>query len=157
MPIPREKLRLSPDELDDLLRRERTARVATAAPDGSPHVIPMWFVWHEGAVWVNSLIRSRRTRDIDRGSKAAVCVDAGVEYGELRGAVLYGSFEEAGGPALDQIREMFGAKYWGGIAVPAVRSHRWLKLRPERVVSWDFRKIPTGGDQRLEALRKPAP
>lgn len=155
MPVPREKLRLSPAEIDELLAAERTARVATVSPDGGPHVIPMWFVWRDGELWINSLIRSRRTRDVDAGSPASVCVDAGVEYGELRGVVLYGSFEAADDAAgIDDIRAEFGRKYWHGIDVPALRSHRWMKMRPDRVVSWDFRKIPTGGDKRLEALNE---
>ncbi|MGH2830494.1 MAG: pyridoxamine 5'-phosphate oxidase family protein [Actinomycetota bacterium] len=155
MPIPREKLRLSASELDELLATERTARVATAGPDGVPHVIPMWFVWRDGVMWVNSLIRSRRTRDITHGSQAAVCVDAGTEYAELRGAVLYGRFEPADdAPELEVVREEFGRRYWGGVTVPPVRSHTWLRLKPERIVSWDFRKIPSGADRRLDALEK---
>lgn len=152
MPIPREQLRLRPEELEELLASEHTARVATVGPDGSPHLIPMWFVWREGAVWCNSLIRSRRTRDIEHGSRAAVCVDTGAHYGELRGAVLYGAFERADeDPDLPAVKEAFAGKYWGGTEVPEVRSHRWLKLVPERLVSWDFRKIPRGRDPRLEA------
>ncbi|HEX9696516.1 MAG TPA: pyridoxamine 5'-phosphate oxidase family protein [Actinomycetota bacterium] len=159
MPVPREKLRLTPDEIDELLRVERTARVATVSPDGWPHVIPMWFVWRDGTLWINSLIRSRRTRDVEHGSRSSACVDTGVEYGELRGAVLYGTFETADDdPAIDsgidEIRAEFGRKYWHGIDVPALRSHRWMKMRPERIVSWDFRKIPAGGDKRLEALEE---
>jgi nitroimidazol reductase NimA-like FMN-containing flavoprotein (pyridoxamine 5'-phosphate oxidase superfamily) len=155
VPIPRERLRLNPEELEELLAAERTARVATSGPDGWPHVIPMWFVWRDGTLWVNSLIRSRRTRDIQHGSPAAVCIDSGTEYQELRGAVLYGRFEPADDAAeLDEIRAEFGRRYWQGIQVPALRSHTWLRLKPERVVSWDFRKIPTGGDKRLEALEQ---
>jgi len=153
MPIPREKLRLSPAEIDELMRTEHTARVATASQEGSPHVMPMWFVWDGVAVWVNSLIRSRRTRDIEHGSQAAVCVDTGTEYGQLRGAVLYGRFEVADEhPDSQAIRRAFGEKYWNGIEIPPVRSHTWLRLVPERIVSWDFRKIPAAADKRLDAL-----
>lgn len=152
MPIPREQLRLTSGELDELLGTERVLRAGTVSPDGSPHVVPLWFVWHGGAVWVTSLIRSRRTRDVRAGSPAALCVDAGVSYGELRGAVLYGRFAEAGGaPGVAAAKAAFAAKYWGGTDFPDVRSHVWLRLEPERIASWDFRKIPAGRDRRLEA------
>ncbi|MHB8513030.1 MAG: pyridoxamine 5'-phosphate oxidase family protein [Actinomycetota bacterium] len=156
MPIPREKLRLTPSEIDDLLRSERTARVGTTSSDGYPHVMPMWFVWDGAALWINSLIRSRRTRDFEHGSKAAVCIDTGIEYGELRGAVLYGVFENGESHAsITDIRRSFGEKYWNGIEIPALRSHTWLRLVPERIVSWDFRKIASAGsDKRLEALEQ---
>lgn len=155
MPIPRSQLRLTPEELDELLGSERTLRAATVGADGSPHVVPLWFVWHAGAIWVNNLRRSRRSRDIAAGSQAALCADTGVQYGELRGAVLYGRFEEAAGsPALREAQAAFATKYWGGAEVPEIKSHVWIRLVPDRVASWDFRKIPAGRDKRLEAARE---
>lgn len=155
MPIAREELRLTPAELDDLMSSTRTLRVGTVSSDGWPHVVPLWFIWQDGTIWINSLKRSKRARDVEAGSPVALCIDVGVEYQELRGAVLYGRFQDVSDddPSLTAIRSMFGAKYWGGIDVPALRSHQWLRLTPERTVSWDFRKIPAGRDKRLEAVR----
>jgi nitroimidazol reductase NimA-like FMN-containing flavoprotein (pyridoxamine 5'-phosphate oxidase superfamily) len=144
MPLPRSMLRMTDEELNELLATERTARIGTAAPDGEPHVAPLWFVWHDGALWFNSLKRSRRSSDVEAGSRAAVCVDAGHEYAELRGAVLYGKFEEAGD--VPEVRQLFGNKYFNGIQVPIAKSHRWLVLRPDKIVSWDFKKIPGNAD-----------
>jgi hypothetical protein len=110
----------------------------------------MWYVWLDGALWVNSLIRSRRAHDVAAGSRVAVCVDAGHDYAELRGAVLEGSFVPGEADlALPRARAAFADKYWGGNEMPPTRSHEWLKLVPDRVVSWDFRKIPAGRDPRL--------
>jgi nitroimidazol reductase NimA-like FMN-containing flavoprotein (pyridoxamine 5'-phosphate oxidase superfamily) len=152
MPIPREQLRLTEEELDDLLRAERTLRAATVSPDGWPHVVPLGFVWRDGVVWINNLRRSKRSRDVREGSPVALCVDAGVAYQELRGAVLYGRFEAADNePALEAVKAAFAKKYWGVDAIPDLKSHQWLRLRPDRIVSWDFRKIPSGRDRRLDA------
>jgi nitroimidazol reductase NimA-like FMN-containing flavoprotein (pyridoxamine 5'-phosphate oxidase superfamily) len=154
MPISREALRLTPEELDLLLATERVAHVATADTEAGPHVMPLWFVWADGALWMNSLIRSRRTRDIADDARVAVCIDGGEQYVELRGAVLYGRFEQAPeGPDLEAAKTAFAEKYWGGSEVPSIRSHTWLKLVPERMVSWDFRRIPAGRDKRLEAAK----
>src|SRR5258708_21975866 len=114
MPIPREQLRLTDPELEELLRSERTLHVATSSADGWPHVVPLWFVWRDGAVWINNLRRSKRSRDISEGSPVALCVDTGVEYQQLRGAVLYGRFEAAGGDAaLEPVKAEFARKYSG--------------------------------------------
>jgi len=149
MPIPRSQLRLTAHELEDFLRTERTVRVGTVSSDGEPHVAPLWFVWHDGAMYFNSLKRSRRSRDIEHGTRVSACVDGGHEYAELRGAVLYGVIEDAG--SVPGIRKMFGEKYWSGIEIPEVKSHRWLVLRPDKIVSWDFAKIPAGRDRRLSS------
>jgi nitroimidazol reductase NimA-like FMN-containing flavoprotein (pyridoxamine 5'-phosphate oxidase superfamily) len=152
MPIPREQLRLTDDELDEMLRTERTLHVATVSPDGWPHVVPLWFVWRGGAVWINNLRRSKRSRDVREGSPVALCVDTGVAYKELRGAVLYGRFGVADEePALEAAKAEFAKKYWGVDSIPDLKSHQWLCLRPDRTVSWDFRKIPVGRDRRLDA------
>jgi nitroimidazol reductase NimA-like FMN-containing flavoprotein (pyridoxamine 5'-phosphate oxidase superfamily) len=157
MPIPREQLRLTDQELDELLANERTLRAATVSPEGLPHVVPLWFVWHDGAVWVNSLRRSKRTHDVAAGSAVALCVDTGVQYEDLRGAVLYGRFTPAADQAdLSQVKGAFARKYWGLDVIPDLTSHEWLLVRPDRVVSWDFRKIPAGRDRRMQA-RKPSP
>jgi general stress protein 26 len=146
MPIPRSQLRFTAQELEEFLRTERTVRVGTVGPDGAPHVAPLWFVWHEGAMYFNSLKRSRRSKDLERGSRVAACVDAGDTYAELRGAVLYGNVEDAGD--VPRVRQMFGDKYFNGTDVPLTKSHRWLVLRPDKIASWDFAKIPAGRDAR---------
>ena len=152
MPIPRAQLRLTDEELGELLATERTVRAATVSPDGWPHVVPLWFVWRDGVVWINNLRRSRRSRDLQNGSNVALCVDTGVDYGELRGVVIYGRFRPAGDePALPEVKTAFAEKYWGRSAIPDLKSHEWLLLRPERIASWDFRKIPSGRDRRLDA------
>ncbi len=152
VPLPRSVLRMTPDELEAFLRAQRTARVGTVSPNGEPHVVPMWFVWLDGSIYMNTLNKARRTRDIETGSRVAVCIDGGHEYSELCGAVLYGSFADAGD--VPHVRKIFGEKYWNGMDIPEVKSHRWIVMRPDKIVSWDFKKIPQGRDRRLEAQRE---
>lgn len=156
MPIPREALRLRPSDRDALLHDARTAHCATVNEHGVPHVVPIWFVYDAGTIWINSLRRSRRGRDLERGSTVSVCIDTGTEYAELRGVTLQGRFERVEDDAtLEPIRRIFGQKYWHGIEVPNLRSHRWYRLAVEHEASWDFRRIGEAGrDRRLEALQE---
>jgi hypothetical protein len=158
MPIPRSELRLDDHDLQELLATERTMRVGTVGPDASPHVVPMWFVWHGGAIWINNLRRARRSSDLWAGSSVALCIDTGFEYFELRGAVLYGRPEpvQPDDPDLPEVRRAFGAKYFHGADISDMKSHQWLKVVPDRVVSWDFRKIPAGRDGRAVMARREA-
>jgi len=138
-------------EVDEFLTAERTCRVATSGKDGRPHVVPLWFVWNSGALWLSSVVRSQRWTDLMRDPRVAVVVDAGVEYTELRGVELYGEVAPVGeipraaapDPVLDQVEELFAGKYTGGVKVPADGRHAWLRLTPEKLVSWDFRKLAT--------------
>jgi hypothetical protein len=138
-------------EVDEFLAAERTCRVATSSKDGRPHVVPLWFVWDDGALWLSSVVRSQRWTDLMRDPRVAVVIDAGVQYMELRGVELSGEVVPVGDaprtatpdPVLDHVEQLFADKYTGGVKVPADGRHAWLRLTPEKLVSWDFRKLAT--------------
>jgi hypothetical protein len=139
------RIAMDKGELDEFLARERTCRVATESPQG-PHLTPLWYVWDGAALWLNSLVRSQRWTDLDRDPRVAVLIDGGVAYGELRGVELRGSVAAVGevprtGAPDDELAEperLFTAKYG---AVDHDGRHAWLRLTPEKITSWDFRKI----------------
>ena len=62
---------MTPAELDEFLAQAHTCRVATLTPDG-PHVVPLWFAWTGGALWLSSLVRSQRWADLIRDPRVAV-------------------------------------------------------------------------------------
>lgn len=138
------------EELDEFLRAERICRVATVSSDGRPHVAPLWFVWDGAALWLYSLVRSRRWADLARRPGIAVVVDAGEAYAELRGVELQGSAEVVGDvpctsvedPELVEPARLLARKYRGSDELVPDGRHAWLRIRPDTVVSWDFRKNP---------------
>jgi hypothetical protein len=139
---------MTEEELDRFLRDERTCRVGTVGADGSPHVMPMWFVWHDRSIWLNSIVASQRWKDLTRDPHVALVVDAGVEFHELRGVEVRGLIEQVGDvprttlaqPELAEPERLMARKYArSGEFVPDGR-HAWLRVRPSKVVSWDFRK-----------------
>lgn len=142
---------MSPDELNAFLTEQRTCRVATTGPSG-PHVAPLWFLWHAGAIWLYSLYRSKRWTDLQRDPRVAVVVDDGTEYLELRGVEIRGRVEVVGEvprrgdpcTALDVPEQLFAAKHEGDTFEYDGR-HAWLRLTPEKISSWDFRKLARTG------------
>jgi Pyridoxamine 5'-phosphate oxidase len=142
------RIAMSGAELDEFLATARTCRLASVGPSG-PHVSPLWFVWHGGALWLHSLNRSQRWTDLMRDPRAAAVIDAGDTYAELRGVELRGTVAAvgevprtgaAGTPELDPVEAAFAAKYTEGTFGYDGR-HGWLRLTPEKIVSWDFRKL----------------
>ena len=90
------RIAMSAEELDAFLGEERTCRVASVGADGLPHNTPLWFVWDGKALWLNSIVKSQRWTDISRNSYVSIIVDAGHDFGELRGAELIGRMEQVG-------------------------------------------------------------
>ena len=144
-------LAMTAAEVDLFLRDELVCRVATTGPAG-PHLSPLWFVWDGGALWLYSLTRSQRWTDLQRDPSVAVLVDAGTAYDELRGVELRGRVRQVGEvprtglptpqpePELELAERLFARKYGGTELLVHDGRHAWLVLRPDAVLSWDFRK-----------------
>lgn len=134
-------------ERDGFLAAERICRVSTIGADGSPHTSALWFVWDGSAMWLNSLTKSQRWVNVVRDPRVSVLVDTGHDFGELRGVELVGRVAVVGevprhGEPNDELtgpERAFGDKYAAGRFAYDGR-HAWLRLVPEKIVSWDFRK-----------------
>jgi PPOX class probable F420-dependent enzyme len=143
------RIAMSPEERDAFLTDERTCRAATVSADGSPHSSPLWFVWDGKSLWLNSVVNSQRWTNLRRDPRISVIVDAGRDFSELRGVEILGKVEVVGelprrgesNPDLEEPERLFGSKYAGGPFSYDGR-HGWLRLVPEKIVSWDFRKMP---------------
>ena len=138
---------MTPEEVDAFLAEQRTCRVATVGA-GGPHATPLWYAWHGGALWLTSVVRSQRWTDLQRDPRIAAVVDAGDSYDELRGVELRGLVEVVGEvprtgepvPELDGPEQLMAERYMGGAMVHDGR-HAWLRLVPDKITSWDFRKL----------------
>lgn len=139
---------MTDEERDAFLTSERTCRVASAGADGSPHVTPLWFVWDGSALWLTSIVKSQRWTDLQRDGRVGVVVDTGHEFLELRGVEIRGRADVVGevprtgepNAELEVPERLFADKYAGG-QVRHDGRHGWLKITPDKVVSWDFRKL----------------
>ena len=140
---------MTPEELDEFLTTERTCRVATLSKDG-PHLTALWFVWHDGSIWLYSIVNSQRWVDLQRDGRVAVLVDTGTDYFELRGVEIRGTVQTVGEvprtgaeevPELVTPERLFANKYSGSDTMYYDKKHAWLRVIPEKITSWDFRKI----------------
>jgi hypothetical protein len=141
------RIAMSPEERDAFLDGERTCRVATTG-DGGPHLTALWFVWDGAGLWLNSIVKSQRWTDLERDPRVSVLIDSGEGFGELRGVEIRGRAAPVGevprtGDPNDELvgpEQRFGAKYAGGTFSHDGR-HAWLRVVPDKIVSWDFQKM----------------
>lgn len=140
-------------ERDEFLARSRVARVATLRDDGFPDVTPLWFAWVGGAVWLSSLIKTQRWKNMERYPRMAVVVDDGDDYAELRGVELHGEARSVGElprtgepvAELVAVEATYAAKYEIDPAGLYDGRHGWIRMDVSRELSWDHRKVPTIG------------
>lgn len=140
---------MSDEERDAHLATLRVCRVGTVGAQGAPHVSALWYCWDGSALWVYSIIKSQRWVNLVRDPRVSVVVDAGVDYFELRGVEFMGEVEFVGeqprvgepNPELEVPERLFAERYWGGSWLGYDARHAWLRLRPQKQVTWDFRKL----------------
>lgn len=148
------RIAMSAPERDEFLSDQRTCRVATVGADGAPHNSALWFVWDGDALWLNSIVKSQRWTNIQRDPRVSVLVDANEEYFELKGVELLGEVEIVGDvprsadpdPRVETPERLFAEKYAGGGEFVPDGRHAWLRLIPDKVVSWDFSKLEAVAD-----------
>jgi hypothetical protein len=145
------RIAMTPEEVDAFLREQRTCRVGVVTREGTPHVSPVWFGWDGEALWLYSLTRSRRWASLQANPRVSIVVDAGHDYFELHGVELLGDVEFVGevprigkdNPELVEPERIFATKYFEGFGFVYDERHAWVRLRPRKLVSWDFRKLAT--------------
>ena len=152
MPSRRDQIKLTDDEQRELIESERIVVVSSLGPRGWPHVMPLWYVPRDGEVWIWTYAKSQKVKNLERDPRATLLIEAGVEYGELRGVQIEAEAELI--RDLDQIVEYgteMTVRYSEGIesvegdAAAGLRAQApkrvAIRFRPQRVASWDHRKL----------------
>ncbi len=141
--------------IDDAERRRyladaKTMILVSIGSDGYPHAVPMWFVVDDdGIVWMTTYGRSQKALNLQRNPKVALLVESGVSYDELKGVLVRGTAEVIADVELCvRVLARVHAKHVGGLAenvedVMRAQAQKRvvLKITPERVASWDHRKL----------------
>ncbi len=153
MPSRRDLIRMSEEEMRDFLRSSKTMTIHSNGPGGYPHPMPMWFARDDdGTVRMTTFRKSQKVLNLRRDPRVSLLVEAGREYNELRGVVIYGKAEVVDDPEVVKaiLRSISGV---GSLAQPAAKSAAdaviantaakrvAILIRPEKIVSWDHRKL----------------
>ncbi|GGX34911.1 pyridoxamine 5'-phosphate oxidase family protein [Streptomyces lomondensis] len=113
------------------LEREIDIWVATADADGVPCLVPLWFVWHEEAVWLCTRLTNPTGRNLRDGRRARLA------FGDTRDVAL-----------VDGDVETFTARQVPPAAAEAFRaktgwdpredhaSYAFFRVRPRAVQAW---------------------
>lgn len=81
------------EEVETFLAQARTGVLSTIARDGGPHSAGMWYVAQPDAIRMWTYAKSQKAVNLRRNPRAALLVEEGVGYAELRGVLVRGSAE----------------------------------------------------------------
>lgn len=140
---------MSDAEVEELLSGRHTMNVASFNHDGTIHLVAMWYAVIDGDPVFWTFGKSQKIKNLQRDPRTTVLVESGDEYAELIGVEMVGQatvltehddIMEIGeavyaryfGEVTDEVRpfvELTGAKRFG------------VRIKVDRVVSWDHRKL----------------
>jgi general stress protein 26 len=115
--------------------------------DGFPHVVAMGFLARDGAIYMTSYGKAQKVLNARRNPRVAVMIEAGERYSDFHGVMIRGRCEIIDDPAQVEmvIRESAGkargeARVEPG-ALASAPKRVVLKVIPEKIASWDHRKL----------------
>lgn len=126
------------------LASSRDYWIVSVWPDGRPHAMPVWGVWHEGGLWFSSGGRSRKVRNLRADPRCVVATE------DTRDPVVFEGTAEivADADALVTVITLVNAKYSTDYTVdfidPAVNAT--VRVQPKwafGLVQDDFSGSPT--------------
>jgi PPOX class probable F420-dependent enzyme len=143
----RQQIRLTADEQAAFFRERKKAALATIDKDGFPHVVAMNYFARDGAFYMTSYAKAQKVVNVRRNPRVALMVESGDSYGELRGVMIRGTCEIL--EDLDAVRAAFEARAEAQSnpspvqpgAVASAPKRVVLKIVPDKVISWDHRKL----------------
>lgn len=141
-------------EVETFLSAPRTAVLSTLSSDGGPHSAGMWFAPLDGEIWMWTYAKSQKAVNLRRDPRAALLIEDGQSYLELRGVLVRGRVRLVSDlDALERIGRALYERYTRprtGIAVedgPLVEIERQVPKRVgivlplTEVASWDHAKL----------------
>src|SRR3954447_17114137 len=147
---------MSDEEVAGLLAGARSATMASIGPDGQPHLVAMWFAVVDGDICFETKTKSQKAANLRRDPRITCLAEDGATYEDLRGVAIEGEAEVTDDPdLLWRIGVNIWERYYGPysddlkpIVETMLNKRVAVRVRPERMRSWDHRKLglPSSGE-----------
>ncbi len=135
---------LSWQEVEPRLAQSHDYWVASAWPDGRPHVMPVWGVWDGAALWFSSSGRSRKIANLTHDPRCVATTDDALDPVILEGTAEVVVHEDAIGRFLELLNAKYDVDYPLDFLDPAVNATvRVLPHTAFALLQSDFLGSPT--------------
>ncbi|WP_435824063.1 pyridoxamine 5'-phosphate oxidase family protein [Actinoplanes missouriensis] len=146
----RETVTMSGDEVTGLLSRARKMQLATINPDGTPHLVTMFFgLAGDGGIAFWTYRSSQKALNLARDPRVTCLIEDGEDYFELRGVQVSGVVRRIDDlPGVTEVGRLIADRMpdvprdaLDAYVAHAARKRAAYVVEPLRVVSWDHRKL----------------
>jgi general stress protein 26 len=74
----------------DFLKSQKIMRLATIDPQGSPHIVPVWYDYSGSKFYVGTNTKTKKAKNIKQNSKVSFCIDIGISSPDIFGIMGVG-------------------------------------------------------------------
>ena len=141
-----------PTEMDAFLQEPRMARIATTNPDGSPHVVPLLYLFNpdDASFFISTGNDSVSVRNLRRNPAFSICIDD--DEAPFRAVVVEGKARISEGMGTDHeglksvVDHFFGPDMWANyVNTPIAQKTRVrVTMVPSKWKWWDYRRKSMG-------------
>jgi PPOX class probable F420-dependent enzyme len=121
---------------EERLVAARNYWVTTVRPDGSPHAMPVWGLWHEGTFYFSSSPDSRKAKNLAANPAVTVHLESGDEVVVVEGVADDASDDDL----LRTLGEDYSRKY--SFEVTFTGGRPLVVVRPHVAYAWVEREFP---------------
>ncbi|MHB8665100.1 MAG: PPOX class F420-dependent oxidoreductase [Acidimicrobiales bacterium] len=145
----RASIRMTDAEVDAFLQQRQAMSMASMGPDGRIQVVAMWYGFLDGDIAFETKAKSQKVQNLRRDPRLTVMVEDGDTYDTLRGVEIAGTAEiiddqdelwKIGVSVFERYQGVFTEEMKPFVEV-MLHKRVGIRLRPEKVVSWDHRKL----------------
>jgi PPOX class probable F420-dependent enzyme len=129
---------------EERLFRSRCYWLATTRPDGRPHVMPVWCVWDDGALWFSSSVGSRKVRNLRADPRCVVTTEEAMQPVVVEGRATFVTDSDRLRRVIELENEKYGTDLDVAFLDPAVNAT--VRIDPVVVIGLDddaFSDTPT--------------
>ena len=146
----RDKIRLTPEEMEIFIEGQKSLQVATINQDGTPHLSTLWFAVVDGEFVFETYTKSQKIKNLERDNRIALLLEDGVEYDKLRGVAINGRAELHTDPAvvhrlalevMDRNNPDINREMLSKAAESMALKRTAVVVKADKIISWDHTKL----------------
>lgn len=150
---------MTPEQAMAMLEAAHGLSLATIGRDGYPHLVAMSYGLDHGDIVMTSYGKAQKVVNLRRDPRAAIMVEGGVAYNELKGVMVRGRAEiiEGADAVIAAMRQVVAhtSRATGAPRDPAsveisegyrrqASKRVVIRLHPEKWASWDHSRLAAG-------------
>lgn len=130
------------EQVERFLEAQQTMRLATIRGDGTPHVVPVWYLYEDGTFYVGTHTRTAKAKNVADTGRAAFCIDVGVHSPDIFGVSGHGRASLLR-DNVAAIASKILSRYYDTVDDPAAQelledTDCIIRIMPDRMASWSY-------------------